>query len=243
MTHELSLVGCNLRSDSRLCSTYIEHGDGGPKEIAKIMAEMQFYHAHTEYQAIRDEIFESALAEYKNARDEYNDGYDSDIRVGYNFRDFSPTFRDYFNADEASEEAQEQAFERWLDAQPTLEAAIESKELPATLRRRILGMIGLDRFKAFMSEILETSELSAFKQYEALRNELDTLSAQRQIRDISGDLQHRDIPGPLWHRNQGACGASRCQAGRRLWVGMQCMQAGIRCHHDADSYTTDSWHH
>ena len=43
--------GLELRSDSRLCDAYIDHGKGNVDEIVNIMHEMDFYHQHTEYRA------------------------------------------------------------------------------------------------------------------------------------------------------------------------------------------------
>ena len=104
----LQRLGCELRGDSRLCDDYIEHGSGDPDEISKVMREMKFYHEHTEYAAIREEI-------YHNARQEFEDEMSDDD--GYYDRDFRrPRFSDYFDPRDASDEAQRAAFERWMAA-------------------------------------------------------------------------------------------------------------------------------
>ena len=73
----LQRLGCELRTDSRLCDDYIEHGNGDPDEISGIMAEMKFYHDHTDYAAIREEIYNTARQEFEDEMSD-DDGYDRD---------------------------------------------------------------------------------------------------------------------------------------------------------------------
>lgn len=51
LERKLHQRGLALRSDSRLCDAYIDHGKGNVEEIVNIMHEMDFYHQHTEYRA------------------------------------------------------------------------------------------------------------------------------------------------------------------------------------------------
>lgn len=41
--------GVTLREDSRLCAGYVFFGKGDPESIARTMAEMEFFHHHTDY--------------------------------------------------------------------------------------------------------------------------------------------------------------------------------------------------
>ena len=132
LTAALASVGCELRTDSRLCDNYIENGYGSPEDIAATMAEMKFYYNHTDYKTILDKIHEEAEEDY-----EAECGDDSDEDFGYR-RDFKPRFRDFYDPYEASDEAKTIAIKRWLEQQPNIEAAILRPELPYTLIRSIL---------------------------------------------------------------------------------------------------------
>lgn len=57
LVEKLGQRGLELRSDSRLCSAYIENGKGDANEIANIMHEMDFYHRYTDYRQIYREIW------------------------------------------------------------------------------------------------------------------------------------------------------------------------------------------
>jgi hypothetical protein len=49
MRSELADLGLELRSDSRLCEFYVDHGFGNPKEIAATMEEMEWFFRNTGY--------------------------------------------------------------------------------------------------------------------------------------------------------------------------------------------------
>lgn len=50
---ELSDLGLELRSDSRLCERYVETGEGDPKFIAAVMEEMEWFFRNTGYSRAR----------------------------------------------------------------------------------------------------------------------------------------------------------------------------------------------
>jgi hypothetical protein len=129
LEHELAQVGCVRRSDSRLCDAYIDDGDGDPREVAAVMAEMAFYFAHTDYAAIRDEIYRKAQAQYERERDACG-GWD-------------------FDADEASDIAKNDALQRWL-ASNTSDDAWLDPVVPATLRRTIVAKLFETRLTAWV---------------------------------------------------------------------------------------------
>ncbi|KAG2424950.1 hypothetical protein HXX76_014108 [Chlamydomonas incerta] len=79
LEYELQLVGCELRSDSQLCDCYIDRGEGDPVTIAGIMAEMKFFHEHTDYSDILDDLYDEAWEAYEKARNFYGD-YDEYIK-------------------------------------------------------------------------------------------------------------------------------------------------------------------
>lgn len=68
----LSQLGLELRSDSRLCEEYIAgKSDQTVEEIATVMAEMDWYFSHTDYEECREEIIEEEM-EYKGAFSPYS---------------------------------------------------------------------------------------------------------------------------------------------------------------------------
>jgi hypothetical protein len=100
--------GCELRSDSVLCREYIENKKGDCREIAVIMEEMKFYHTHTDYSTIYQEI--------ANRQKEYLGSYD---------------------AESVSESAKRFAFEKWKSKFPASCVAKLRHELPNSLRKKI----------------------------------------------------------------------------------------------------------
>ena len=123
LTHELGLLGCTLRSDSRLCNSYVEHGIGNPASIATIMREMEFYH---EYPEIRQSLYDAAREEYEN--DCEGCEYDR------------PRFGEYFCPEEASETAKRQALTEWLSDRSDQEA-YDHCELPKSLKVELFALI------------------------------------------------------------------------------------------------------
>lgn len=107
----LEARGCVLRDDSRLCDAYIERGEGDLVDIAITMEEMQFYFAHTRYNACFEEVKEEEL--------EWNGRY---------------------HVDEVSHDAKQRALEQWVRRQGGKEQALSRPELPASLRSRVSSM-------------------------------------------------------------------------------------------------------
>eukprot|EP00798_Chlamydomonas_sp_ICE-L_P000203 gene203-biopygen2174 len=89
--------GCELRSDSRLCTGFVENNDGDPEDIAVSILEMKFFHNHTEYASILDDLWEDARRE----RD-YIDEYEYD-----NYHHIDPH--------ELSSSAKSEAMKQWGD--------------------------------------------------------------------------------------------------------------------------------
>lgn len=58
---ELGLLGCELRSDSRLCEGYISRAEGSPVDIAQTMAEMRFLFTETDYEDLLQEEIQGEL--------------------------------------------------------------------------------------------------------------------------------------------------------------------------------------
>jgi hypothetical protein len=103
----LTRKGCELRSDSRLCRSFIEHGHGCPEDIAETMEEMKFYHTHTKYNHILNWLWD-------NARQER-------AYFGY---------RERVDADDMSSLAQSLALKLWAKSND----ATTAPELPTSLR-------------------------------------------------------------------------------------------------------------
>ena len=147
LEHELTLAGCTLRCDSRLCEAYIRNNRGHPREIAGVMAEMKFYYNHTRYESIKDELHQTAEDEYHEELDEY----ERDREIGCADRDFRPCFRDFYCSEDASDSAKIDALDAWVQAMAgnSLEIACEHPTLPPTLRRSLLNRVADARFKAW----------------------------------------------------------------------------------------------
>ena len=149
MVYELERVGCTLRADSKLCQAYIENDQGDPVYIASVMAEMKFYFEETEYETIREEMFNKAQEEYELEMDSYNNNY--------NNYDHRPRFHDYFDSQETSNQAKDNALEKWIKTatQGKIEIALALTKpvVPATLRTRLENMLKLSRFQKWISSI------------------------------------------------------------------------------------------
>lgn len=119
LTNELKDRGYELRNDSRLCKAYLEGGVGDPANIANTMTEMKFYFEHTDYKGIMDAKYNEACKEMKE--------------WGYG----RPPFCEFWNNDEASWDAKEDALKRWvatsLKKNPQEDQA-SNPVLPPTLR-------------------------------------------------------------------------------------------------------------
>ena len=113
------------RDDSELCREYMEHGDGDPGAIASVMAEMRFYHDHTDYATICDDIFDKLAAEERRfAREAFGERLHPD------------EYREIRH--QASEEAQVIALEEWArEHVSTQDAVAQNPHLPASLRERL----------------------------------------------------------------------------------------------------------
>ena len=61
-------------------------------------------------------------------------------------------------ANRAKEEAKKIAFKKWLEDQPSTEAAMRFPGLPRTIKRRLLGMIGSERFDEWLITRFDDSD-------------------------------------------------------------------------------------
>jgi hypothetical protein len=145
---KLSELGCELRSDSKLCNDYIATGKGDPADIARVMREMRFYFDETRYAEFRENAFKRARMRYQEALYAYEDEYfssdeDDDSDDSYVFGEFRshcyrPPFSSFFDPQHASDCAQQQAFAAWLaEHEPAETVALRHTTLPESLRRRV----------------------------------------------------------------------------------------------------------
>lgn len=120
---DLHAEGLTLRSDSKLCENYIEHGDeqndSERRDIVTIMLEMRFYFDETNY----EKIFET-LASERIKDERYFNGYLSRD-------DFSDIYQ------EAKEDAKDEALIVWARKFPSFIHASARPELPESLKQRI----------------------------------------------------------------------------------------------------------
>jgi len=79
LVEALQKQGLTLRSDSQLCSNYIMEGTGNISEIVQIMAEMNFYHAKTDYRELLRGIINNNRDVIFGYRGEDSDGERGDI--------------------------------------------------------------------------------------------------------------------------------------------------------------------
>ena len=124
MISELANLGCALRSDSKLCETFIKHDQGSAVEIAKVMCEMKFYHEHTTYSSILDNMFQQYSnrinQKYQNSGHNDSDA-DSDSDYGY-------------DAYDVGENAKFKALSAFLKSFPSVSLALASPDVPETIR-------------------------------------------------------------------------------------------------------------
>ncbi|CAB4373185.1 unnamed protein product [Rhizophagus irregularis] len=108
LTSKLKEHGLSLRSDSRLCNSFIEHGIGDPDRIVQIMTEMNWFFKYTDYD---------------NLRYVYNNDYLNDIdwEDGMFIDRFDMPWRRYFGRPRTistrrvdSESGKRLALERWV---------------------------------------------------------------------------------------------------------------------------------
>jgi len=137
LAQSLNEVGCELRSDSTLCSKYINHGLGDIKDVVKVMREMKFYFDETRYQ----EEFSNIHAQnrsYNNRYDHYDrydrydrfDDYDDDDNY---YEDKSERTKDN------SETAKSNALVKWINGDKNHRVGHPSlaHEILSSLRDRV----------------------------------------------------------------------------------------------------------
>ena len=117
LEHALKERGCNLRTDSRLCCSFIDLDVGNPVDIANSMHEMRFLFDHTEYKLILDNKWRDALREL-DSRDEDDDEDDKE---------------DYIDPDKMSESAKSAAIKRWAE----IHDPDEVPDMPESLRETV----------------------------------------------------------------------------------------------------------
>jgi hypothetical protein len=108
----LTEQGCELRSDSKLCESYIEHGVGDPHNIVRIMREMKFYYTHTNYK----NFLNAAYDNYRSCRYDYYDRPDPE---------------------EMSDQAKTKALSDWVKRQPNIKTAYHHADLPPSLKSSV----------------------------------------------------------------------------------------------------------
>jgi hypothetical protein len=170
LIHHLGLLGCELRSDSMLCQNYIQNGIGDLKEIANTMTVMNFFHKYTDYNSIRNEIYNNASENYARNIEQWknNDRYYE-----------RPFFGEYFDSIDASETAKTIALDRWLERYPSLELSLEEKTFPISLQRSVIGRIAETLFNKWLK--------SVFTDYEFINNIEDD-----DTRDIIRDFLYHN---------------------------------------------------
>jgi hypothetical protein len=152
LTFELAKLGCVLRADSSLCEDYINNDVGSPIKIAQVMAEMKFYHEHTQYTTERDILYKRAREMFNHDMDRFTIKRDKALFWDRDFDYFDrPQFNEYFDKDEASDSAKNTAFNNWLLSHESEEAALECAELPNTMKNHLMSVIAKKRYKHWVN--------------------------------------------------------------------------------------------
>jgi hypothetical protein len=112
--------GCELRADSKLCTRFIDYGQGTIPEIVVTMREMEFYYMHTNYKNILDELWRDArAAQYYDSDDDY----------------------DRIDPHELSESAKHIALRRWIQlrhiTRDNLNTNLDAYNVPQSLHESI----------------------------------------------------------------------------------------------------------
>ena len=176
--HEsLSALSCTLRSDSKLCESYILHNDGDPSQIAIIMREMKFFYEMTTYEA----RLRTRLDSLYQARDFERDYY-------YRDRDF-PEDRT-IDHESASETAKDSALRDFVSDGKD----IEGDDVPESIKRKLRLIFFNDSFdKGFKTKVAELFGSSSLEEQmkKTLRSHMkSTLVANQKDFKVS----HLDEP-------------------------------------------------
>ncbi len=130
---ELALreCGCELRADSKLCTRFIDYGQGNIPEIVVTMREMEFYYTHTNYKNILDELWRDARASQNHRYDHHYSDSDDDY--------------DRIDPHELSESAKHIALRRWVQlrrvTRDNLNTNLDAYNVPQSLHAPINVLI------------------------------------------------------------------------------------------------------
>eukprot|EP00798_Chlamydomonas_sp_ICE-L_P020627 gene20627-biopygen29387 len=182
--------GCELRSDSRLCTGFVENDDGDPEVIAVSILEMKFFHNQTEYASILDDLWEDARRE----RD-YIDEYEYD-----NYHHIDPH--------ELSSSAKSEAMKQWADTHD-LDNVLD---IPESLRPSVFHLkaecIVSDTRKAWRArqpripvQVLNNIETVFYQIYKRTRDAESLASLRSTLKDAESGLSARvDAVSVMWDK-------------------------------------------
>jgi hypothetical protein len=187
--------GCELRSDSRLCTGFVENDDGDPEDIAVSMLEMKFFHNHTEYASILDDLWE-------DARRERDGEYDSDIDE-YEYDNYH-----HIDPHELSSSAKSEAMKQWADTHDLDDVL----DIPESLRPSVFHLkaecIVSDTRKAWRArqpripvQVLNNIETVFYQIHKRTRDAESLASLRSTLEDAESGLSARvDAVSVMWDK-------------------------------------------
>eukprot|EP00798_Chlamydomonas_sp_ICE-L_P028138 gene28138-biopygen32093 len=187
--------GCELRSDSRLCTGFVDNDDGDPEDIAVSMLEMKFFHNHTEYASILDDLWE-------DARRERDGEYDSDIDE-YEYDNYH-----HIDPHELSSSAKSEAMKQWADTHDLDDVL----DIPESLRSSVFHLkaecIVSDTRKAWRArqpripvQVLNNIETVFYQIHKRTRDAESLASLRSTLEDAESGLSARvDAVSVMWDK-------------------------------------------
>eukprot|EP00798_Chlamydomonas_sp_ICE-L_P026276 gene26276-biopygen11211 len=189
--------GCELRSDSRLCTGFVDNDDGDPEDIAVSMLEMKFFHNHTEYASILDDLWE-------DARRERDGEYDSDSDIDeYEYDNYH-----HIDPHELSSSAKSEAMKQWADTHDLDDVL----DIPESLRSSVFHLkaecIVSDTRKAWHArqpripvQVLNNIETVFYQIHKRTRDAESLASLRSTLEDAESGLSaHVDAVSVMWDK-------------------------------------------
>eukprot|EP00798_Chlamydomonas_sp_ICE-L_P006067 gene6067-biopygen1190 len=195
----LEARGCELRSDSRLRTGFVDNGNGDPEDIAVTMLETKFFHNHTEYASILDDLWEDARRERDEEYDSNSDS-DSDEYEYDNYHHIDPH--------ELSSSAKSEAMKQWADTHDLDDVP----DIPESLRSSVFHLnaecIVSDTRKAWRArqpripvQVLNNIETVFYQILKRTRDAESLASLRSTLEDAESGLSARvDAVSVMWDK-------------------------------------------
>eukprot|EP00798_Chlamydomonas_sp_ICE-L_P011968 gene11968-biopygen9929 len=184
-----------IRMQGQRFVRFVENDDGDPEDIAVSMLEMKFFHNHTEYASILDDLWE-------DARRERDGEYDSDIDE-YEYDNYH-----HIDPHELSSSAKSEAMKQWADTHDLDDVL----DIPESLRPSVFHLkaecIVSDTRKAWRArqpripvQVLNNIETVFYQIHKRTRDAESLASLRSTLEDAESGLSARvDAVSVMWDK-------------------------------------------